>query len=189
MKHIVAILFVTFFGMNMASNGQAMEQQQPKVLVAYFSHTNNTKGMAEELHSQVGGTLFRIVPQNPYPSVHRDTERVSRNELDNNLRPKLAATISPEEMSTYDIIFLGFPNWWTTMPMPLFTFLEQYDLSGKTVIPFCTHGGSGLGSSTRDLAKLVPNSTILQGLAIQERSLSNARSEITNWLHSLGLSR
>ena len=88
-------------------------------------------------------------------------------------------------MDDYDVIFLGYPNWWGTIPMPLYTFLEEYDFSGKTIIPFCTHEGSRLGSSVQDITALCPQSTILDGLAVRGGNVSDAQDDVTAWLQEL----
>lgn len=88
-------------------------------------------------------------------------------------------------MDDYSVIFLGYPNWWGTMPLPVFTFLEEYDFSQKTIIPFCTHEGSGLGHSAKDIAKLCPKARLLDGLALHGARVSDAKNNLTNWLSKL----
>lgn len=91
------------------------------------------------------------------------------------------------DMDAYDLIYIGYPNWWGTMPMAVFTFLESYDFSGKTIVPYCTHEGSGLGSSERDIRKFCPNAKVLSGLAIKGGSVGGADHELECWLKKLGL--
>lgn len=100
-------------------------------------------------------------------------------------RPKLATHV--ENMDDYDVIFLGYPNWWGTIPMPVFTFLEEYDFSGKTVIPFCTHEGSRLGRSIQDIKKLYPQAILLDGLAIRGADVGKAQDDVSRWLRKLDL--
>lgn len=164
-------------------------RKAPRFLVVYFSHTNNTRTVAEHVHSRLGGDIFRVVTKKTYPRDHNETSRIARIELDKNERPELAETISPEDMKNYDVIFLGYPNWWATIPMAMFTFLEQYDLSGKTIVPFCTHEGSGLGRGPADIARLAPGATLRQGLAIRGSGASRAQNEVDNWLRQLGYIR
>ncbi|MDR3652473.1 MAG: flavodoxin [Paludibacter sp.] len=102
-----------------------------------------------------------------------------------NARPELTAAV--ENMTEYDTIYLGYPNWRNTFPMAVFTFLESYDFVGKTIIPFCTHEGSGIGNSERDIKKLCPDATVLTGLAIRGSNVSRADNEITNWIKKLNL--
>ncbi len=158
-----------------------------KILIAYYSRTNNTAAVAREIQSRVGGDLFQVETQQAYPADYRETTEVASVELKDNARPALARTISKDEMAKYDVIFVGYPIWWGTMPMAMFTFLEQFDLSGKIVIPFCTHGGSGIARSPADIAKLAPNSTISEGLAIRSDSVGQAAGPVSEWLRQLGM--
>ena len=158
----------------------------PKILIAFFSRTNNTKTIAEHIHSLVGGDMFHITTKKPYPADFNETLQVARAELDNNERPELAATISPEDMKKYDVIFLGHSIWFGTIPMAMCTFLEQYDLSGKTVVPFCTHGRGGPGRSVSDITNLCPNADILQGFAVEGSSANQAQNDVAGWLRRLG---
>lgn len=158
----------------------------PKILVAFFSKTSNTRTIAEQIQSRVSGEIFHVATKKPYPQDYRETTQIARVEQDNNERPELAATISPEDMKNYDVIFLGYPNWWGTIPIAMFTFLEQYDLSGKTIVPFCTHEGSGLGRSPSDIGRLAPGATLRQGLAVRGGSVGRAQNDVDNWLRQLG---
>ena len=108
------------------------------VLIAYFSWSGNTKQLAEMIQEQIGGELFEIEPETPYTDNINELSGISLQEQRDNIRPALKSSV--EDMSQYDVIFVGFPNWWNNMPMPVFTFLEEYDFSGKTVIPFTTYG-------------------------------------------------
>ena len=98
-------------------------------------------------------------------------------------RPELSSSV--ENMDDYDTVFIGYPNWWGTMPMTMFTFLESYDFSGKTVIPFCTHEGSALGRSESDITELIPDAELLEGLAIRGSNVDSAGSDVTHWLEEL----
>lgn len=155
---------------------------EPKILIAFFSKTNNTRMVAEQIRESVGGDLFHVAPKQSYPEDYQETTRIARTELDDGQRPELSATIPPGEMTSYDVIFLGYPNWWGTIPMALFTFLEQYDLSGKRIVPFCTHEGSGLGRSVEDIKRLCPGAEVLPGLAVRGGSASRSRDDVTGWL-------
>lgn len=105
--------------------------------------------------------------------------------LSGNARPELTETVT--DMSSYGVIYLGYPNWWGTMSMAVFTFLESYDFSGKTIVPYCTHEGSGLGSSERDIKKLCPTAKALSGLAIKGGTVARTDNDVANWLKKLGL--
>jgi len=154
------------------------------ILVAYFSHTNNTKVIAEQIQGQVGGDLFRIVSVDAYPEDYNECVDQARKELDENFRPVLQTSV--ESMDSYDVIYLGYPNWWSTIPMPVATFLESYDFSGKTIIPFCTHGGGRLGSSESYIAELAPQATMLAGFETSGGSVNSAGDKVTAWLRELG---
>lgn len=156
-----------------------------KILVAYFSWGGNTREIAEQIHRQVGGDLFEIKTVKAYPTDYRPTTDVAKQEQVDNARPALATKVP--NMADYDVVILGYPNWWGTLPMPLFTFLEAYDFSGKTILPFCTHEGSEQGRSVTDLKRLCPGATVQDGLAIRGSRARRAQLEVTDWLkeHSL----
>ena len=190
---IKAILFVAVltlvvgsFARAQEAGGSASSGGQAKILILHFSKTGNTKAVAEQIQARVGGDLFQVATKKPYPEDYRETTRVARVEQDNNARPELAATIPADDMQRYDVIFVGYPNWWGTIPMALFTFLEQYDLSGKMIVPFCTHEGSGLGRGPADIGRLCPDSTVRQGLAVRGGSAGSAQNEVAGWLRQLG---
>jgi len=168
-----------------SENHTQMDSTPKKILVAYFSHTGNTRVIANQIHEKVGGDIFEIVTVNPYPTDHDAVVDQAKQEQEDNYRPELATKV--ENMDSYDVVFIGYPNWWGTMPMPVFTFLEEYDFSGKTIIPFCTHEGSGLGRSVEDITKLCPQSTILDGLAIRGSSVETAQDDVSEWLREIGM--
>lgn len=156
-----------------------------KILVAYFSHSGNTKAIADQIHENVGGDIFEIKPVDSYPTNYNEVVDQAKKEQEENFRPKLATKV--DNIDSYDVIFVGYPDWWGTMPMPVFTFLEQYNLSGKTIIPFCTHEGSGLGRSVDDIKKTCPQSTILEGLAVRGSNVSKANKDVLDWLKKIGM--
>ena len=186
---ILAVLCMSVLAMPIqsAEGGQTESPDKaPKILVAFFSKTDNTKTIAEYIHSLVGGDMLRVTTKSPYPADYNETLQIARAERDNDERPELAVTISPEDMAKYDVIFLGHPIWFGTIPMAISTFLEQYDLSGKTIAPFCTHGRGGAGRSASDIAKLCPNATILQGFSTVGSSANQAQNDVADWLRQLG---
>jgi len=168
-------------------------------LIAYFSRNGNnyvggsivnlpvgnTEVAARKIQSQTGGKLFQICTVKAYPADYTQTTRVAQDELSANARPELSE--KPENITDYNLIYLGYPNWWGTMPMALFTFLETYDFSGKTIVPFCTHEGSGMGKSERDIKKLCPQAKVLPGLAIRGGSVAGSDSNIREWLKKLDI--
>ena len=155
------------------------------VLVAYFSWSGNTKQLALEIQAQTGGDLFEIIPENPYTDDINELSGIALREQSDNIRPALSVNV--EDIDKYDTIFIGFPNWWNDMPMPVFTFLEEYDFSGKTIIPFTTYGNGGWGKSLNSIKDVLTESTILDGIAIQEHELESAEQEVTELLLELGI--
>ena len=157
---------------------------QNDILVVYFSQTGNTETIANMIAEHTGSDLFRVETVTPYPDEYNDLIEVAKQEQDNDKRPELASAV--EGMGSYQTVFIGFPNWWGTMPMAMFTFLESYDFAGKTVIPFCTHEGSALGRSERDIAKLIPEAELLEGLAVRGSNVDSAEDDVVDWLEGLG---
>ena len=146
----------------------------------------NTEVVANMIQKITGGDMFHISSATAYPKDYAETTEVARKELHTKARPKLTGQV--KDIEAYDVIFLGYPNWWGTMPMPVYTFLESYDLSRKTIVPFCTHEGSGMGHSEKDIAKACPKATVLDGLAIHGTSACSAGSEVSRWINKLGIS-
>ena len=129
--------------------------------------------------------MFSIQVNDPYPSDYDECMDRASEEKAENARPKLTGSV--ENFSDYDVIFLGFPNWWYTLPMPVLSFVEQYDFSGKTVIPFCTHGTGGLSSTVRDLEAALPDSaTVLEPLGVYRADILGAQPQVQAWLKDLG---
>lgn len=144
---------------------------------------NVTKGhvktVAEFIQNTVGGDMFEIKTVKPYPRDYHKCTNVAQKELLNNSRPTLLPC--PENLDKYDNIFVGFPNWWGTMPMAVFSFLEKYDFTGKTVIPFCTNAGSGFGNSEHDLKRICVGANVKQGLAIPGAECESYEPRIADW--------
>lgn len=169
--------------------GGVKQMQTGKVLIVYFSHSGNTKAVAEWIRDKTGGALFRVETATPYPTEYNRCVELAKQEQQQNARPRLVGQV--EALAAYNTIFIGYPNWWNTMPMALFTFLEENDFSGKKIVPFCTHGGSGLGRGPADIARLCPGAAVLDGLAIRGAAVADGRSEaaVETWLRSMGLAR
>jgi flavodoxin len=154
-----------------------------KVLVAYFSHSGNTREIANQIHKSAGGDIFEIQAVKPYPDDYNAVVERARQELDSGDKPALKTKI--ENIKSYDLVFIGYPNWWSTVPAPVRVFLSECDLSGKTIAPFCTHEGSGLGRSVADISKLCPKSTLLEGVAIRGSAVKTAQSKVSEWLKKI----
>jgi len=153
------------------------------ILVAYFSHSGNTREIANQIHKNVGGDIFEIQAVKPYPDDYDAVVQQARQELDSGYKPALKTKI--ENIKSYDLVFIGYPNWCSTVPAPVKAFLSEYDFSGKTIAPFCTHEGSGLGQSAADIAKLCPKSVLLNGVAIRGRDVKTAQNKVAEWLREI----
>jgi len=179
----------------------ARDQTSPaerKILIVYLSRTNNTKAIAKIIHQKVGGTLVELELKTPYPANYGATVQQVVHENETGYLPPLKTTI--EHMEQYDVLFLGFPTWDMQLPPPVKGFLHQYNLKGKTVIPFNTNAGYGSGSSFQTITELCPGSTVLQGfstragaerdgqyLVIQGARAIQARQDVDNWLKTIGM--
>lgn len=146
----------------------------------------NNQYIAQLIQQETGGELFRIETVQEYPGSHDPLLEFAYNERAEDARPELATQI--EDLDNYDVIFLGYPNWNADLPMPLYTFLEEYDFSGKTLIPFTTHGGSGFSRTIQAIQKLQPGATVIEdGLSISRNSVSAAQGDVTEWVAGLNL--
>jgi flavodoxin len=161
------------------STDKADNTKGKKILVAYFSHSGNTRRAAEQIHNLVGGDIVEVKTVTPYPTGYNESVEVAKKEKETNARPELSTKV--DNMASYDVIFIGCPIWWHTLPMPIYTFLESYNLSGKTIIPFCTSYSSDIAESMDAIKSLSPNATILEGLT------ANDPSKIEPWLSRIGM--
>ena len=156
-----------------------------KVLIAYFSWGGNTKGIAEEIQRQTGADLFEITLVHPYSSDYNTVLDEAQRDQNAQVRPALASHV--DNMDEYDTVMIGYPNWWASIPMPIASFLEEYDFSGKTILPFCSHGGGRFGQSLTAIAKLAPDATMGEALSIHYSGGSELSSDVTDWLSSNGI--
>lgn len=219
MKKKTAVIFLTglmIFTMsgyfvNAADTSVKEENENSNILIAYFTvpediDTNgidadsgasvvvkdeevlgNMEYMALTIQDAIGGDLFRIETKEAYPLDHEPLVDQAAEEQDENARPELATHIENPEQ--YDTILLGYPNWWGDMPQPLFTFLEEYDFSGKTIIPFNSHGGSGFSNTIEEIKELQPDANISdEGLSISRDKVADSVQDVTDWAKSLDLS-
>lgn len=182
---------------------------KPSVLIAYFSRARNmdlsgtadatsraslnpvggqrkgnTELLAEWIQEETGGDLFAIRTAVPYPADYDETVDQGDRETRAKARPALATQV--RDMERYDIVFLGFANWWYDMPMAVYRFLEAYDLSGKTIIPFCTSGGSGFSGALKTIRGLEPEATLREGLSVRDYQAAKERQTVSRWLDKLG---
>ncbi|MDR1673735.1 MAG: NAD(P)H-dependent oxidoreductase [Bacteroidales bacterium] len=168
-----------------ALSGAVQAQSKEKTLIAYFSWGGNTREMAKQIQEQTGGDLFEIKTVELYPTDYNECVNVAKKEQQAGTRPPLAAEV--KDIVAYDVVFVGYPNWWGTMPQVLFTFLEKYNMSGKTVVPFCTHGGGRWGRSLNDLKKLCSDAIVLEGLAISGNLVRRSKDDVAKWLQKIGI--
>ena len=179
------------------ASGQPLTAER-KVLIVYLSRTNNTKALAEIIHKSVGGTLVALELERPYPADYTATVHQVARENETGYLPPLKTRI--DRIEQYDVVFLGFPTWGMQLPPPMRSFLRQYRLEGKTVVPFNTNAGYGEGDSFRTVRELCPVSTVLEGfvtrggverdgqyLVIKERRAEEAREEVESWLKKIGM--
>lgn len=155
------------------------------MLVAYFSWSGNTRELANQIHKAVGGEIFEIVSVDKYPGSYDETVEQAKKELDAGYRPELVSEV--EDIESHDLVFIGYPNWWGTVPRPVVSFLSKCDSPEKTIAPFCTHEGSRLGRSVEDIARLCPQSTVLEGLAVRGGDVGSAQNKVSEWLRRIGI--
>ena len=153
---------------------------KPKVLVAYFSHSGNTKKIAQLIQKQLGCDVFEIVPTEPYPTNYGAVLKLSREEHLQQIMPKFFAF--EKDMSAYDVVILGFPIWWETMPMVVQHFLMKYDFAGKKILPYSTHESSGLGESVEDIRYLCPDAEVVDEFDVQGALAFRAEKNVRAWL-------
>lgn len=159
----------------------------PNSLVVYFSWSGNTEKVASAIQSQTQADIFELVPETLYSEDYDTVVDLAQEEQRENARPAISGSI--ENIAQYDVIYVGFPNWWGDMPMILYTFFDSYDLSGKTIAPFCTSGGSGLSNTVNEIKELEPNATVTDGLHIGSSSASNPDDAVSEWLNDIGLAK
>ena len=212
-RHIIkpAVLAVLFSAAVCTAASAESHANSSRILIAYFSRVGNTefpvktdtdtrasvnvtKGsiegntehIARMIQHSTGGDLHLIKTERTYPVNYRTLVDEAKKDKDAAERPALAG--EPINMDDYDTVFIGYPNWWYSMPMAVYSFLEAYDLSGKTVIPFVTHGGSGFSDTRAAIADLQPGARLLNGLSVYGKAASGVRqADIDSWLASLGL--
>lgn len=167
-----------------ASQQPSEVEETSGTLVVYFSWSGNTKAVAESIQTQTGADIFEIVPADPYTDDYNDLLDIAQDEQRNDARPEISGTI--DNMDAYSTIYLGFPNWWGDMPMILYSFLDEYDLSGKTILPFCTSGGSGFSGSIATIQEMEPDAKVIEnGLSVSDSGAANPDDAVTEWLGSL----
>ncbi len=168
-----------------ASESVPGQQTGGRILIAYFSWGGNTRGIAQEIQNQTGADMIEITPAVPYSTDYNTVLMEAQEDQHRQARPELSVHV--DHMEDYDIILLGYPNWWASIPMPIASFLEEYDFSGKRIIPFCSHGGGRFGQSLTAIAKLAPEADIGEGLSVHYSGGSTLPDDISAWLETNGI--
>ena len=168
-----------------APDNNSNKELSMNALVVYFSWSGNTALVAEQIASLTGAGLHRIVPVNAYPVDYNDCVEQAKGERQAEFRPELANRV--DNMDQYSVVFFGYPNWWSSLPMPCWTFLESYNFAGKTIVPFCTHGGGGLANGPREIRQLASGAAILE--AYQTRNAHSGRMprDVESWLKRIAI--
>lgn len=180
-----AVILMNYMNLQKSVSEEA-GSENPAILIAYFSGSGHTKQIAEEIHNQVGGDLFEIQPEMPYTDDINELSGIALREQRENARPAVGTHV--ENMDQYDVVFVGYPCWWSNMPMPVFTFLEEYSFDGKTVVPFTAYGENVFGRSLDSIKEIVRGAAILDGLAVQEHHMQDLSERVAAWLQRIGLS-
>lgn len=176
---------------------EGRKKRMSNILTVYFSRKGenywggtlknlskgNTEIIAEMVHKAVGGDLFEVETVNGYSDDYQTCTEEAQKELDENARPELKKYM--DSLDGYDTVFVGYPNWWGTMPMAMFAFLERYDLKGKRIIPFCTNEGSGMGSSVEDLKKFCNGAVVEEGLSIRGSESEKSGFQVSAWVRKM----
>lgn len=197
-------------GQNMETVGTESSSEDGGILIAYFSRVGNTNFadgvdasssasiqlngdeiagnmelIAGMIQNQIGGDVFLIETEEKYPADYDEVLDVAQAEGGENARPELASHV--EHMEDYKVVFLGYPNWWGDCPMAVCSFLEEYNFSDKTVIPFCTSGGSGLSGTVSTIREMLPEANVMDGFAAGDSGVANAQDAIAKWVEGLGI--
>lgn len=177
---LIAIVAMLLSGIGMQAQSASPSK---KILVVYFSHSGNTKEIANQIKELTDGDIFEILPAKAYPSDYQACVDQAKKEINANYKPALKTKL--KSISSYDIIFVGSPCWWATMAPPVATFLSSYDLTGKTIVPFMTHEGSRMGRYASDIKKLCPKAKILEGLPVRGSNVKEAKGDVNKWLREI----
>lgn len=154
-------------------------------LIVYFSWSGNTESVAKEIQAQTGADLFEIVPTEPYTEDYNALLEIAQEEQASDARPAISGEV--ENFEKYDVVYFGYPNWWSDMPMILYTFLDEYDFSGKTIAPFVTSGGSGFSGTISAIESMEPEAEVTEGLSLGSSAAADPENAVAGWLEEIGL--
>lgn len=184
MKQSVILMALTALFMT----PESLDAQTPsgkRMLVAYFSHSGNTREVAEQIARATGADLFEIVPETAYPTDHRAVVDLAKKEVNAGFRPALKN--NSVDIGKYDVVFVGSPCWWYTIAPPVATFLASHDFADKILVPFMTHEGSRMGHSEEDIRRLCPAAELKEGLPVRGGSVGEAAPVVEKWLRKIAL--
>ena len=185
-KNISTVLIfaaLAFLPLNYVQAKNAGDGNMKKILIVYYSHSGNTAKIAKQIQKYTDGDLFEIKTKEQYPSKYNDLLNQAKKEISDGYKPVLTSKV--KNMEDYDIIFAGSPNWWGTIAPAASSFLSEYDFSGKTIVPFCTHGGGGVSRCFDDMKKLLSGANFLEGKGFYKSDSSE--NEISGWIKNLNL--
>lgn len=186
---LTAVLMMTGMTANKVSaaetESETKEEANSDILVAYFSWSGNTEEIAKMIAADTGADLFEIVPEEAYTDDYDAVVEQAQEEQNEDVRPAIKDEI--ENWDDYQTVFIGYPNWWSDVPMIINTFLESYDFEGKTVVPFCTHGGGGFGTSLSSIEEGAEGATILDGFQVSGSKAAQSEAAVQEWLDTLEL--
>jgi flavodoxin len=176
-------ILIAYFTMPETEGVDAVSGASRQVLNGQIK--GNIQLAAEWIQKETGGDLFAIETVQTYPGSHRELLDFAQSEQRQNKHPVLKGKVT--NLAQYDTIFIGYPIWWYTLPMPLYSFFDQYELAGKTIIPFCVHGGSGFADTIQKIRQAEPKANMLTGWTVSRNSIARSESEVANWVRSLNL--
>ena len=179
MKKTVYFLMAIIMIANMKVMAENKANPQ-KILIVYYSWSGNTETVAKEIQKQTKGDIFKIEPVKPYPTEYKSCTEQAKKEIKDDYKPAIKGKV--ENINSYDIIYIGTPNWWSTLAPPVKTFLTSYDLSGKTIMPFVTHGSGGEARCISDMKKIVPKANFKKGLAMNGSKVNKCQPEVEKWV-------
>ena len=182
---LFVVLAVVIFGFFVIRTYTTNKEPENKMLIVFYSHTGNAKFITEQIQAITGADVFELIVVDPYPEDVNATIERAGQEREEGILPSLVGKI--DNLNDYDIIFLGTPNWFGTLSLPVQSFLNSYDLSGKTIVPFITFGGGGIMNTITDLKMLAPNATILEEFGVSRDDVKSSRSDIAQWLERTGI--
>lgn len=171
---------------NQSTSGDEQSgENSENAIIVYFSWSGNTEAVAQEIQNQTGADIFKIEPQEPYTDDYDELLDIAQNEQQEEARPAIAETV--DNIEDYDTVYFGYPNWWGDMPMIMYSFLDDYDLSGKVIAPFVTSGGSGFSGILDTIQEMEPQAEVTEGLSLGSGEADDSADAVSQWLGEIGM--